>query len=65
MCDVIEGRLGFSVIAMRCVAMIYGRTFQKKNEEQGENGNKVRSLSKAVCERWDINLLRLLGGREC
>jgi hypothetical protein len=53
------------VIAMRCVAMIYGRTFQKKNEEQGENGNKVRSLSKAVCERWDINLLRLLGGREC
>jgi len=33
---------------------------QKKNEEQGENGNEVRVFSKkVVMNDWDINLLRL------
>ena len=45
---------------MRCVCDDIWTAFQKKNEEQGENGNEVRFLSKrVVLNDWGINLLRL------
>jgi hypothetical protein len=53
--------VGWVLDAMRCDDI--WTAFRKENEEQGENENEyeneVKLYLEAICERWNINLLRL------